>query len=124
MRLGEINIIGADLTRMRAFYCDLLGLEAVEREGADALHCRLGEARFLLLAVASGSAPAEPYPTRPTISFDLVANDLAELCERLDEAGAEFVRRSDGRSAIVRDPDGNAVELLQATPGAAPDASG
>ena len=109
---------------MRDFYCDLLGLEPVEREGADALHCQVGKTRFLLLAVASGAAPAEPYASRPTISFDLVVEDLAGLCARLTDAGTRFVRPSDGRSAIVHDPDGNAIELLQSTLGAVPDASG
>ncbi len=98
---------------MRTFYCDLLGLVADELEGPVALHCHLGDARFLLLAVAAGPADDTPYATRSTVSFDLVTPDLGALCRRLADAGAVFERASDGTSALVRDPDGNVIELIQ-----------
>jgi len=124
VRLGEINIIGADLPRMQAFYCDLLGLVAGGQEGPDALHCHLGDARFLLLAVADGPAPATPYATRPTVSFDLMTPDLEGLCRRLADAGAVFERPPDDTSAIVRDPDGNVIELIQESSAAPADRAG
>lgn len=112
MRLGEINVLGTDLSRMRSFYCDLLGLEPVEQEGELALHCTLNGARFLLLAVAKRSARTGEYGETAAISFDLMCDDLAGLCRRLESAGAAFSRPYDGRSAHVLDPDGNVIELI------------
>ncbi len=116
MRLGEINVLGTDLSRMRHFYCGLLGFEAGEQEGEQALHCSLGAARFLLLAVASTPAPRGTYGEAATISFDLITSELEADCQRLEAEGVSFAKRSDGRSAHVLDPDGNVIELIATRP--------
>ncbi len=113
LRLGEINIICTDLERAKAFYCGLLGMEAIEYEGESALHCRLAGTHFLLLATAKQPADLKPYSSKSCISFDLFTDDLVGLVARLKESGAEFAKESDGECAFVFDPDGNVVELLQ-----------
>lgn len=113
MRIGEINVICTDLARSRAFYCGLLGFAAVEEEGGCALHCRMGEYRLLLLAVAGSQAVRMKYCEAACISLDLITDDLGAECVRLKAAGVEFEREPDGRMAVVRDPDGNCIEIVQ-----------
>jgi catechol 2,3-dioxygenase-like lactoylglutathione lyase family enzyme len=113
MHIGEINVICTDLARSRDFYCSLLGFEAVEEEGGCALHCRLGSHRLLLLAVAGRGAERKPYCESACLSFDLITDDLAGTCSRLKVAGVNFEREPDGRMAVVRDPDGNCLEIVQ-----------
>ncbi|MCA8939908.1 MAG: VOC family protein [Planctomycetes bacterium] len=113
MRVGEINIICRDLEVSRAFYCDMLGFEALEYEGPEALHCRCSNARLLLLAVAKEAAPAAAYCHHACVSFDIITPDLAALVERLKASGATFAQEFNGSCAFVYDPDGNVVEMLQ-----------
>lgn len=112
MRLGEINIICTSIERSRAFYCGLLGFEALEFEGTEALHLKLGEQKFLLLAVAKEQRHDEKYCTRAAIGFDLNVPDLLSLVEKLKAAGVAFERELKDGYCFVRDPDGLVIEML------------
>ena len=117
MRLGEINIICTELEASKAFYCGLLGFEALEMEGDSALHCKLGNQPFLLLAVATEKAPDHSYESRAQISFDLSVPNLEAFAETLKQAGVSFAREYAEGCCFVRDPDGNVIELLDTNMG-------
>jgi catechol 2,3-dioxygenase-like lactoylglutathione lyase family enzyme len=111
-----------------AFYRDVLGLEysgpLPVGEGRTLHNFRVGDA-ILKLIESSGRAALQP----PTDELDDVAgirwvtmdvDDIEGAIARCEEAGAPFplplVQRRPGlRVAIVSDPDGNRVELVERT---------
>lgn len=111
---GEINVLCTDRARSLAFYRDVLGLE-VESEEGTAVHLRgLGQA-FLLLPEASETPTPAPYGTRATLSFDLVVADLAEARAHFEGLGVPCEGGEAGAGFFVaRDPDGLAIEIVQA----------
>ena len=108
-----------DLDASMAFYCDLLGLQEVERY-------EYPEGRFTLVMLAApGDEAAQIELTHNWDREDLDAGrnfghlayeveDVYALCDKLSDAGVTINRPPrDGRMAFVRSPDGISIELLQ-----------
>lgn len=113
------TVIVADLEKSLYFYCGLLGLEVNPNRpdlGYPGVWLDVGEQQLHLMQLPN----PDPVAGRPEhggrdrhIAF-AVAN-LEELCQRLDDAGAAYTRSNSGRTAMFcRDPDGNALEFIEA----------
>jgi catechol 2,3-dioxygenase len=116
-KVGHVHLHVDDLEAGRDFYRDLLGFQVHvddQRIGMVDFHTGGRFPHELALNVWQGpGAPQPPAGTAGLRRFTLVAPGPAELAavtERLDRAGVEVERASDG-SALVRDPAGNAIEL-------------
>lgn len=111
---GEINIICSDLERSLAFYRDLLGFVLIERDG---IACRLGcgNTRFLLLPVAESPLPRKPYCSAPTVSVDLMVDDIEKAYKYFQENDIEFETDWEPGSPrfFIRDPDGLVLEVIE-----------
>jgi catechol 2,3-dioxygenase-like lactoylglutathione lyase family enzyme len=122
--LDHIVLKVADVAEALRFYTEVLGMEPVRLD-----RWRAGEVPFPSVRVNAGTIidlvpvdePADRSPARANLDhFCLVidgelAPALAEL-ERHGVAiergpGVRFGARGDGRSAYVRDPAGNLIEL-------------
>lgn len=116
--LGEINIICTDLQKSLHFYRDVLGFEVTEDDSANqAIHMRLGDQAFLLLAVAGSPGQRVPYCAVPTFSIDLMVTNIATAAAHCQQYGVEFVKAwmPDARSFFIADPDGLVWEIIQRT---------
>ena len=118
-RLDHVVLTVADVERSRAFYRDVLGMEALTfgggrtalRFGAQRLHLHLKD-----------SEPA-PHAHRPTVGAAdlclLTATPMATVRDELAAHGVEVIEGPIIRqgavgpilSVYVRDPDGNLVEI-------------
>jgi len=122
MKLGGLlhaTLLSADLARSRAFYETLLGLVPDDKRpdlgfpgiwydlsGGQQLHLmRLPDPEQGLLRPAHGGRDRH---------LALAVDDLAELTQRLHSAGIACTVSQSGRRALFcRDPDGNALELIE-----------
>jgi catechol-2,3-dioxygenase len=114
-KVGEINVICSDIERSMHFYHEILGLDLVGREGR-ARRLRSDHTHILLLPAAERSKSPEVYTEVPTISFDLLVDDLQSAYRHLYERGVELDSPFDpsARSFHVRDPDGLVLEVIAA----------
>lgn len=118
--LLHATLLTADLVRSRAFYERLLGLSpnsarpamsftGVWYDLADGqqLHLmRLPDPEAGLLRPAHGGRDRH---------LALAVDDLGELARRLHVAGISYTQSQSGRQALFcRDPDGNALEFIEA----------
>lgn len=110
---GEINIICTDLERSLAFYRDILGFTLAEREGI-ACRLRCDDTFFLLLPVAKSQSASEPYCSKPTVSFDLMVDDIEKANMYFKNCEVEFELEWEQGSSrfFVRDPDGLVIEII------------
>ena len=102
-----------DLDAAIAFSTDVVGLPVVRREGDGWVELDAGSIRFALHSADDGSQ------TSGTVVFRV--DDLEEVRWTLEERGATFdayVGEVAGyaRFATFRDPDGNAVQIIEYTP--------
>ena len=118
--LGHPAFAVQDVERTLAFYAKL-GLREAFR-----LHHEDGSLMFVYLHVAGdrfievfpGGPDPDPGRTQSFLHLCLLTDDLRATVERLREAGVKMERGVerglDGNlQAWVRDPDGNAIELMQ-----------
>jgi len=113
------SLIVSDTQRALAFYHDVLDL-AVEPSRPDlgfpGAWLRLGDGQIHLLELPN----PDPTTGRPDHGgrdrhLALRVSGLDALAERLREAGVDFTLSRSGRQALFcRDPDGNALELIEA----------
>jgi catechol 2,3-dioxygenase len=123
-RIGHVHLKVADLDRMLAFYCGVLGFTLTQRYGTQAAFVSAGgyhhHLAFNTWESAGGAAPppgttglfhlAILYPTRA---------DLADALRRLIAAGVPLDGASDhgvSEALYLRDPEGNGVELYRDRP--------
>ncbi len=112
------SLLVADTARALAFYHDLLGLEVDESRpdlGFPGAWLRIGAVQVHLLEL-SNPDPGEDRPEHGGRDRHLAfrVQGLEALVRRLEAAGVPFTRSRSGRAALFcRDPDGNAVELLE-----------
>lgn len=119
-----------DLTRMLAFYCDVLGCE-VEREVPELglTQLRAGNALIDLLSVdgelgkLGGSAPGKEGRNLDHFCLRITAMAEDEVTSYLQSRGVNvpgFSKRYGaqgyGSSVYIEDPEGNTVELKLAIP--------
>lgn len=101
-----------DLERSRRFYEGLLGLPCWREEPGVALHFGLAGG-ILTLRRTERAAPA-PHAAKLLLALD---RSIDQVCRRLEEQGLVLEEplqdREEGRSAMLRDPDGHEIWLCR-----------
>jgi len=118
LALDHVSLLVSDTTRALAFYHGLLGL-AIDGSRPDlgfpGAFLDAGNAQIHLLELASPAAPATggKHGGRDWhVALELA--DLDAAIAALEQAGIEYTLSRSGRRALFcRDPDGNAVELVE-----------
>jgi glyoxylase I family protein len=116
--IHHVSLIVSDTERSLAFYRDLLGVSVGERPSLSfpGAWLQVGDQQIHLLELPN----PDPVENRPRHGgrdrhLALAVGDLDALALRLEQAGIAFTRSSSGRRAIFcRDPDANALELVEA----------
>jgi len=117
--IHHVSLIVADTARALAFYRDLLGLDLDPDRpelGFPGAWLWVGDRQIHLLELPNPD-PVEDRPAHGGRDRHLAMTvvDLAGMSERLDAAGVPYTRSQSGRKALFcRDPDANALELIQA----------
>lgn len=123
IQLGKIlhvSILVSDIERALEFYCGVLGLSLDSARpdlGYPGAWLTLGEQQLHLLQLPN----PDPVADRPSHGgrdrhVAISVNDIHVLSQQLDSLGIHYTLSKSGRSAIfVRDPDGNAIELIAQT---------
>jgi len=116
--IHHVSLIVADTERALAFYRDLLGL-AMEPDRPDLGYpgawLRVGDGQIHLLELPN----PDPLEGRPAHGgrdrhLALAVDDIDWLVKRLEAAEIPFTRSRSGRRALFcRDPDANAIELVE-----------
>lgn len=116
--IHHASLIVSDTGRSLAFYRDLLGL-AVDGQRPElsfpGVWLWVGDQQIHLLELPN----PDPVEDRPQHGgrdrhVALSVTDLEPAAQRLEQAGIAFARSRSGRRAIFcRDPDGNALELVE-----------
>ncbi len=117
-RLHHASLLVSDLAASRAFYEGVLELEPSPLRpvmGFDGVWYEIGEQQIHLLALPSPEQglerPSHGGRDRHTALF---VHDFDALIERLESTGTAFTFSQSGRRALFcRDPDGNALELME-----------
>jgi glyoxylase I family protein len=116
--LHHVSLIVSDTDRALGFYSEVLGLEALSERpdlGYPGAWLRVGDRQIHLLEVPN----PDPVDGRPVHGgrdrhLALTVGSLEPLRERLDAAGVSYTLSASGRRALFcRDPDGNALELIE-----------
>jgi glyoxylase I family protein len=119
LRIHHASLIVADTARALRFYCDLLGLHIDSTRpdlGYPGAWLQIGTEQIHLLELPNPD-PVEGRPAHGGRDRHLavLVDDLDALAYALDTAGVAFTRSRSGRRALFcRDPDGNALELIEA----------
>lgn len=118
LQLHHVSVIVADTDRALAFYRDMLGL-AVNPDRPDLGYpgawLDVGSGQIHLLELPN----PDPVADRPDHGgrdrhVALTVTALDPILTRLEQAGLGYsLSRSGRRAAFCRDPDGNAVELIE-----------
>lgn len=117
-RIHHVSLIVADTDRALAFYRDLLGLEVDSTRpslGYPGAWLKLGDQQIHLLELPN----PDPVDARPAHGgrdrhLAMTVTDLGAVAELFDAAGIGYTRSRSGRPALfVRDPDANALELIE-----------
>jgi glyoxylase I family protein len=120
--LHHVSIIVSDTGRALGFYRDLLGLTVDESRpelgypGAW-LDINPSQQIHLLQVPNPETGLTRPAHCGRDRHLALRCNDLDALASRLEAAGISISRSKSGREALFcRDPDDNAVEIIQHSP--------
>jgi len=115
---NHISLLVADTSRALAFYCDVLGL-AIDESRPELVFpgawLTLGDGQIHLLELpdAGGHGELHEHGGRDR-HVAMSVRDLDALVARLDTAGIDYTSSQSGRRALFcRDPDGNAIELVE-----------
>ena len=120
-RLHHVSLLVSDTERALRFWRDLVGLPVREDRpdlGYPGAWLDLGPGLQLHLIELPSPDPRQGRPAH--VGRDrhvaLAVDDLDAWLARLDEAGIAYTRsRSGRRAAFCRDPDGNGLELVEAS---------
>ncbi|MDQ6960589.1 MAG: VOC family protein [Mariprofundaceae bacterium] len=120
MKLMHVGLIVADLKASASSYEDVLGMKRKARPdlGFDGIFYRLAgnqELHLMLLPNPYQNVVLPMHGGRDRhVAFQV--NDLAKIRRKLGSMGIAYTMSKSGRTALFcRDPDGNAVELCEAT---------
>lgn len=117
-RIHHVSVVVADVQTALRFYAGVLGLEVDDTRppmGFEGAWLKVGGQQIHLLQVAN----PDPVVGRPAHAgrdrhLALAVARLDDCVQRLQQAGVGFTRSKSGRKALFcRDPDGNAVELIE-----------
>lgn len=120
VRLHHASVIVSDTERALRLYRDLLGLrvDPVRPDlGYPGAWLWIGDQQIHLLELLN----PDPVEGRPAHGgrdrhLALLIDDLDALAGKLDAADIAYTRSRSGRRALfLRDPDGNALELIEAS---------
>ena len=119
--IHHASLLVADTGRALAFYRDVIGLEQVERPdlGFPGAWLGVGGQQIHLLELPS----PDPVEGRPEHGgrdrhLALLTVDLEAVRRRLESVGRPYTLSRSGRAALFsRDPDGNALEIIQSPAG-------
>lgn len=113
----HVSVLVSDLDRALHFYTEVLGLQIDDGRpdlGYAGAWLWTGRGQIHLLCLPN----PDPVHDRPQHGgrdrhFALAVEDFAGFVDRLDRLGIHYSRSRSGRPALfVRDPDGNAIELI------------
>jgi len=115
--IHHASLVVADTAASLKFYRDILGMQQTARPdlGFPGAWLQLGAQQIHLLELAN----PDPTTGRPEHGgrdrhIALSVSDLAPVKEVLDQNGVTYTLSKSGRQALFcRDPDGNALEILQ-----------
>lgn len=115
--LHHASLVVADTAASLRLYCDILGMQQTDRPdlGFPGAWLQLGDQQIHLLELDN----PDPTTGRPEHGgrdrhIALSVADLAPVKEVLDKNGITYTMSKSGRKALFcRDPDGNALEILQ-----------
>ncbi len=123
--LHHVSIMVSDLSRAKAFYCDLLGMEALPRpdQPIEGMWLSAGGRQVHVLVGEVDTAPLTESRKRlegkgAAGHFALAVDDVHAVADTLKRNGhpplGAVIRRPDGSASVFcRDPDGNLVEFIQ-----------
>jgi glyoxylase I family protein len=119
-RIHHVSLITGDLSASIDFYVDLLGVSVDPQRpdlGYPGAWLDVGDQQIHLLVLPNPDAvegrPAHVGRDRH-VAFHVASIDTIEA--RLEARGIPFTRSRSGRRALFcRDPDGNGVELIEAS---------
>lgn len=120
---GFVNLYTGDIETGLQFYRDLLGFEETFRTPKEGVpeHVELTLNGFALglgtVEAARRVHGVDPVPGSPAMVVVIWADDLDEAFAKLVSAGTPVVQRphdagNRNRSSLLRDPDGNLVEVV------------
>ena len=120
---GLVNLYTRDMEAGLRFYKDLLGLEETFRTPAEGIpeHVEFRIGGFTLglgtVDAARRVHGVEAEPGTPAMALVLWTDDVDEAFEAVVRSGAAAVKAphdsgNGNRNALIRDPDGNLVELV------------
>ncbi|WP_456378590.1 VOC family protein [Thiolapillus sp.] len=115
--IHHVSLIISSVEKSLGFYQGVLGLEVAERPdlGFPGIWLSIGNQQLHLLELPN----PDPVSGRPQHGgrdrhLALSVRDLDVLISALEENAIAYTRSKTGRSAVFcRDPDGNALELIQ-----------
>lgn len=113
--IGHIHLQVSDLARSEAFYAGLIGLDVIEPDYPGALFLSAGGYHHHLgMNTWTGiNAPPPPPNAVGLISFSLSIpekDNIHDLLARVLSTGTKLERSHD-ESFLIRDPDGNGVDI-------------
>jgi lactoylglutathione lyase len=120
---GFVNLYTADIETGIRFYCDLLGFRETFRTPKEGVptHVEFTREGFKLglgtVEAAERVHGVDASPGSPAMVVVIWADDVDAAFERLTAAGVPAVQAphdtgNDNRNALLRDPDGNLVEIV------------
>jgi glyoxylase I family protein len=115
--LNHASLVVANLEKSMVFYSEILGLQQVERPdlGFPGAWFQLGEQQIHLLELENpDSITGRPEHGGRDRHVALNALSLGPVQDALNKAGIVYTMSKSGRRALFcRDPDGNAIEIIE-----------
>ncbi|KHF25705.1 VOC family protein [Solemya velum gill symbiont] len=116
--MHHVSLLVADTGKALEFYSDLLGLQEAERPQLSfpGAWLQLGDQQIHLLELEN----PDPVDDRPEHGgrdrhLAVTVKDLEAVTAVMEEAGINYTLSRSGRAALFcRDPDGNALEMIEA----------
>ena len=115
--LHHVSLVVADTNKSLKFYTEILGLKRTERPelGFPGAWFQLGDQQVHIMELPNPDSTTD----RPEhggrdrhVAFSVT--DLDPVKETLEQAGIFYTLSKSGRRALFcRDPDGNAIELIE-----------
>ncbi len=129
MQLEETNFLGidhhsmisSDIEKSKFFFLEVMGLEIAPGRPPlpfDGAWFKIGNGQTLHCLCLPNPDPVENRPEHGGVDRHVAVKitSLAPLIARLEHYGVTYSKSKSGRQAIFfRDPDGNAIEVIEAS---------